>query len=166
MAYIAPTQALPMFFNEPWAKNFGYQFMNNLSTNMIGYGIAGLSRRFLVWPSFAIWPGTLSILGLSKAFHTETNEPVKGPFGTWRISRQRFFLYSFLAMFVWYFFPGFIWQSLSVFSWMTWISPNNANLDTVTGFYGGMGLNPWPTFDWNNLSGMSLACTLATSADH
>jgi OPT family small oligopeptide transporter len=35
---------------------------------------------------------------------------------------------------------------------MTWIAPNNATLDTVTGFYGGMGLNPWPTFDWNNLT--------------
>lgn len=164
MAYIAPTQALPMFFNEPWARNFGYQFLNGLATSTIGYGIAGISRRFLVWPSFAIWPGTLSVLGLSKAFHTEGNEAVRGPFGTWHLSRQRFFLYAFLAMFVWYFFPGFIWQGLSLFSWMTWIAPENADLDTVTGFIGGMGLNPWPTFDWNNLSVWLVPLTIPTFA--
>ena len=124
---------------------------------MVGYGIAGVSRRFLVWPSFAIWPGTLSVLGLSKAFHSEANEAVPGPFGTWRLSRQKFFLYSFLAMFVWYWFPGYIFTALSSFSWMTWIAPENPTLDSVTGFFGGVGLNPWPTFDWNNLSGTFLS---------
>lgn len=51
----------------------------------------------------------------------------------------------------WYWFPGYIFQALSTFSWMTWIAPDNANLTTVTGFWSGMGLNPWPTFDYNNL---------------
>ena len=48
---------------------------------------------------------------------------------------------------------------------MTWISPQNFTLGTlclyflytssdphlamVTGFYGGVGFNPWATFDWN-----------------
>ena len=32
-----------MFFNEPWARNFGYQFLNGLATSTIGYGIAGKS---------------------------------------------------------------------------------------------------------------------------
>lgn len=49
-----------------------------------------------------------------------------------------------------FFFPGFIFSAMSYFSWITWIAPNNATLDTVCGFIGGMGLNPWPTFDWNN----------------
>ena len=52
-------------------------------------------------------------------------------------------------MSVYYFFPGFIFQALSSFSWLSWISPNNVHLDAITGFYGGLGVNPWPSFDWN-----------------
>jgi hypothetical protein len=32
---------------------------------------------------------------------------------------------------------------------MTWIAPNNVNLSTITGMNNGVGLNPFPTFDWN-----------------
>ncbi len=32
---------------------------------------------------------------------------------------------------------------------MTWIAPNNFALGMITGSYGGMGFNPWSTFDWN-----------------
>jgi len=99
--YIIPVQALPMFFNQSWARKYGYQILNTLGTNFIGYGLAGLTRRFLVYPSVAVWPSSLSIIGLNKAFHTTVNEPVKGPFGkvfTW--SREKFFLISFAAMFL------------------------------------------------------------------
>ncbi|ORX33445.1 OPT oligopeptide transporter protein-domain-containing protein [Kockovaella imperatae] len=148
--YIVPVQYLPGYFDESFAHSRGYQYLNTLGTNMVGYGMAGLLRRFLVWPSFAVWPGTFNNMALIKAFHTEKNEPVRGPFGkmyTW--SREKFFLITFIAMFVYYWFPGFIWTSLSYFSWITWIAPNNLNLDAVTGFNGGMGFNPWPSWDWN-----------------
>jgi hypothetical protein len=48
-------QYLPLYFNSAWATNFGYQIMVALSTNFIGYGLAGLTRRFLVYPAYAIW---------------------------------------------------------------------------------------------------------------
>ncbi|GFZ47046.1 hypothetical protein JCM24511_04272 [Saitozyma sp. JCM 24511] len=163
--YIVPAQAMPAFFNEKFAYNRGYQYLNTLGTNFVGYGLAGLTRKFLVYPSVAIWPATLNMLGLIKAFHTETNEPVKGPFGRiYRASREKAFLVLFLAMFCYYFFPGFIFQALSVFSWITWIAPNNADLDTVCGFFGGLGLNPWPTFDWNNLTVWLNPLTIPTFA--
>ena len=47
-------------------------------------------------------------------------------------------------------------------SWITWISPNNIALDAITGMYGGMGLNPWPTFDWNVASTAFVPLTLPT----
>jgi hypothetical protein len=150
MVDIVPVQALPQFFGQDFARNVGYQILNTLGTSFVGYGMAGLTRRFLVYPSFAIWPGTLSNLALIKAFHTSKNEPVRGPFGRmYNMSRERLFLITFLAMAVYFFFPGFIWTSLSSFSWITWIAPDNIKLDAVTGFNGGMGFNPWPSFDWN-----------------
>ncbi|KAL3421527.1 OPT oligopeptide transporter [Phlyctema vagabunda] len=54
-------------------------------------------------------------------------------------------------MFVYFWFPNYLFEALTYFSWMSWIAPNHVNLNTITGFQNGLGLNPWPTFDWNVL---------------
>ncbi|KAK6222197.1 opt oligopeptide transporter [Colletotrichum tabaci] len=150
--YIIWTQWLPKFFNQSWASNFGYQLLISLSTNFIGYGLAGLCRRFLVYPSYCVWPASLVTIALNSAFHTDKNSAVDGPFRTvWRASRQKFFYLAFAAMFVWFWFPNYLFTALSSFSWITWIAPKSRNLATVTGFNSGLGINPWPTFDWNIL---------------
>lgn len=41
---------------------------------------------------------------------------------------------------------------------MTWISLQNFAPAIFTGFYGGMGYNPWATFDWN-ISGTGMLLT-------
>jgi hypothetical protein len=44
-------QRLPQYFNQnALASQFGYQILITLSTQMLGFSIAGLSRRFLVYP--------------------------------------------------------------------------------------------------------------------
>ncbi|KAF8922078.1 OPT-domain-containing protein [Mucidula mucida] len=145
--YIVWVQYADRFFNQKWAKNFGYQALIALSTNFIGYGLAGVTRRFLVYPQYAIWPANLATIALNKAFHSDTNTYVNG----WAISRMRFFLYCFGGMFVYFWFPNYIFQALSYFNWMTWIAPDNVTLAAVTGGISGLGLNPIPTFDWNIL---------------
>ena len=99
--YIVPVQALPVFFNQQYAYSFGYQILNTIGTNFVGYGLAGLTRRFLVYPAAAVWPSSLVTIALNRAFHTETNEPVPGPFGRmYKMSQQKFFLLAFTAMFL------------------------------------------------------------------
>ena len=124
-----PTQALPIFFNQAYAYNFGYQILNTLGTNFVGYGLAGLTRRFLVYPAAAVWPTAMVTIALNKAFHTEVNEPVKGPFGkTWRMSREKFFLITFFAMFFYFFFPAFIVSGSRRHQWRILISRSVAGL--------------------------------------
>jgi hypothetical protein len=65
---------------------------------------------------------------------------------------MRWFAYCFGAMFVYYWFPNYIIQAMSYFNWMTWIAPGNVNLAAVTGGLGGLGLNPLPTWDWNQFT--------------
>ncbi|KAJ7889565.1 OPT-domain-containing protein [Mycena olivaceomarginata] len=141
-------QYLPLYFNSAWATNFGYQIMVALSTNFIGYGLAGLTRRFLVYPAYAIWPTNLAMIALNRAFHAEKETVANG----WRVTKMRWFLYCFCGMFVYFWFPDFIFQSLSYFNWMTWISPTNVHLAAITGSISGLGLNPIPTFDWNQFT--------------
>lgn len=45
--YIVWTQVLPQYFNQQYARSFGYQILIALSTNFIGYGLAGLTRKFI-----------------------------------------------------------------------------------------------------------------------
>jgi OPT family small oligopeptide transporter len=150
--YVVWSQYLPQYFNQKYAGQFAYQLLIAFGTNFIGYGMAGLTRRFLVYPASCVWPASLVTIALNQAFHNETNTSVLGPFKRYfSMSRFKFFLLSFAAMFVYFWFPNFIWTSLSIFSWMSWIAPNHLNLNTITGMNNGLGLNPWPTFDWNIL---------------
>jgi len=140
-------QYLPLYFDQGWATSFGYQILVALSTNFIGYGLAGLTRRFLVYPASAVWYTNLSIIALNRAFHAEKETVANG----WRLSRMRWFVYCFSAMFVYFWFPDYIFQALSYFNWMTWIAPDNVSLAAITGSVSGLGLNPIPTWDWNFL---------------
>ncbi|RDW75850.1 putative opt oligopeptide transporter [Coleophoma crateriformis] len=146
------SQYLPQYFNQSYAGQFSYQILIALATNFIGYGLAGICRRFLVYPSYCVWPASLVTIALNSAFHTEHNIPVAGPFKKiFTMSRLKFFVVAFAAMFFYFWFPNYLFQALSLFSWMTWIAPNNVNLAAITGSSSGLGLNPLPTFDWNLL---------------
>jgi hypothetical protein len=63
--YIIWVQYLPQYFNQPYAAHFAYQILIALSTNFIGYGLAGLCRRFLVYPSYCVWPASLVTIALN-----------------------------------------------------------------------------------------------------
>ncbi|GAA83881.1 OPT oligopeptide transporter [Aspergillus luchuensis IFO 4308] len=124
----------------------GFQILVTLSTQLLGYGCAGVVRRFLVYPPSMIYPKCLSTIALNKALHSdEGRERVHG----WKISRYRFFMYCFIGMFFYYWFPGYIFQALSYFNWINWIAPDNVKLAIICGTITGLGLNPLPTFDWN-----------------
>ena len=127
----------------------GFQILLTLSTQLLGYGCAGLARRFLVFPPAMIYPKALATIALNRALHTsEKGIAVHG----WTMSRYRFFLYCFCGMFVWYWFPGYLFPALSQFNWMTWIAPKSMALAAITGSITGLGINPLPTFDWNVVS--------------
>jgi hypothetical protein len=76
-----------------------------ITTQMIGFGMAGIVRRFLVWPAAMIWPSNLVNTTL---FYTLHDHKPANPHETngWSIGRYRWFLYVFTASFVWYWFPG------------------------------------------------------------
>ena len=138
-----------MYDDQTLGNNVGWQLTTTLATQFIGYGTAGLARRFLVYPAAMIWPKCLSQIAVVSALHHDNGR--EDTAGGWKISRFRFFLWCTGGMFVYYWFPGYIFSALSFFNWITWIAPNNLNLAVVTGSICGMGLNPLPTFDWNML---------------
>ncbi|TFK38368.1 oligopeptide transporter [Crucibulum laeve] len=135
-----------VYYNQNY--NFGYQWMVVMSTQLIGFSIGGIARRFLVQPPSMIWPANLVTCALFNTLHAQTYAGVGNRGG---LSRERFFFYAFLGSAVWYFFPGYLFQALSYFSWVCWIAPENVPVNQMFGYVHGMGMS-LITFDWAQIA--------------
>ncbi|KAJ5054400.1 uncharacterized protein L3040_000674 [Drepanopeziza brunnea f. sp. 'multigermtubi'] len=136
-----------------YKQDFGllFQLMLTISTQSVGYGIAGVMRKYLVYPAAMIWPGNLVSVTLMNAMYEKAapNDPsVLGG----NMPRYRWFAYVCLGAFVYYFIPGFLMQFLSVFAVATWIAPNNVVVNQLFGGTTGLSLLPI-SFDWTQISG-------------
>ncbi|CAO3568084.1 unnamed protein product [Mortierella alpina] len=130
-----------VFYNE----DFGFlaNFLLILTTQMLGYGMAGVLRRYLVYPAAMIWPANLVQVALFNTLHKDEE---LAP-GQW--SRFRFFLVACFAMFLYAWIPGFLFPVLSSIAWICWIKPDNLVLSQITGA-GGLGFGAI-SLDWNNI---------------
>ncbi|KAF3985775.1 hypothetical protein FT663_04177 [Candidozyma haemuli var. vulneris] len=138
-------QRLPHYYNNQWV-DWGYQILLVLSTQFMGFGFAGLIRKFAVYPVRAMWPTLLPTVALNKALmQREKKANING----WTLSRYNFFFIFFVGSFLYFWVPTYLFEALSYFNWLTWIAPENFTLNLVTGHLYGLGLNPIPTFDWN-----------------
>jgi OPT family oligopeptide transporter len=125
---------------------FGYEIMIVLSSQIMGYSVAGLTRQFLVWPSSMIWPGALVNSALFNTLHKTYSVREKN-----HMTRERFFFLAALGSFVWYWVPGFLWTGLSLFNWVCWIAPANIVVNNLFGVDSGLGMGLL-TFDWAMIS--------------
>lgn len=131
--------------------SFGWAVLVALTTQCIGFGIAGMVRTLLVDPASAMWPSQLVNCALMYTLHDrKPTDPAKT--NGWSISRYRLFLYIFIGSFIWYWFPGYIAPFLSIFAWVTWIKPDNVIINQLFGGSTGLSLIPI-TFDWTYISG-------------
>lgn len=119
-----------------------------MSTQLIGFSIGGIARRFLVTPPSMIWPNTLVSCALFNTLHSQTYAGIGRHEG---ISRERYFVYAFVTSIVWYFVPGYLFSALSVFSWVCWIAPDNVKVNQMFGYRSGLGFSIL-SFDWNQIA--------------
>lgn len=124
----------------------GYMLMLTISSQFMGFGIAGLMRTFLVYPVQCVWYSVLPTITLNRSLvEHEQRISTNG----WRLTRFEIFGIMLLISFIWYWVTNFLFQGLSYFDWIAWIKPNNINIQALTGCITGLALNPVPTFDWN-----------------
>ncbi|KAF5331928.1 hypothetical protein D9611_008937 [Ephemerocybe angulata] len=135
-----------VFYNQNY--NFSYQWLLVMSTQLIGFSIGGIARRFLVQPPSMIWPANLVTCTLFNTLHAQEYAGAGTRGG---ISRERFFMYALIVSTVWYFVPGYLFQALSYFSWVCWIAPENVPVAAMFGYVHGMGMS-LITFDWAQIA--------------
>lgn len=111
-------------------SNFGFAIMLTLTSNLMGVGLAGIYRVFLVYPQNLIYWMNLPQMRLCKSIvEPEKKEKING----WSLSGMWVFWITAIVFFCWYWITNFVIQFFSIFDWMSWISPNNNNLLTVCG---------------------------------
>lgn len=145
-----------------------------LATQLTGFGLAGMCRRFLVWPASMVWPQNLVACTLLNTLHAEEDadeyvpedEYNSGGGGRRRkrsvmggMTRYKYFMILTGAAFVFFFLPGFLFTALSLFSFVCWAAPNNVAVNQMFGVRSGMGMSIL-TFDWTQISwiGSPLMC--------
>ena len=103
---------------------FWFQLVLVLATQLTGFGLAGLCKRFLVWPASMVWPQNLVACTLLNTLHAEDDEDEAaqssaagaveghrgmGRWGRWTkrpMSRYRHFIIVFIGSFLFFFLPG------------------------------------------------------------
>jgi hypothetical protein len=100
-----------------------------LATQMVGYGIAGQLRNFLVYPANMIWPTSLPTVSLLRTLNSGQEE------SRWR---TRFFFAVFAAVFVYEFIPQYMMPILGGFSIMCLARPDSVWIQRL---FGGLAVN-------------------------
>ncbi|XDG01499.1 hypothetical protein ABKA04_001114 [Annulohypoxylon sp. FPYF3050] len=136
-----------------YKQDFGilFQLVLVVSTQSLGYGIAGMMRKFLVYPASMIWPGNLVAVALMNAMYEKHQAPDPSIIGG-RMPRYRWFGIVTLVSALYYFIPGYFVQCLSVFAFATWMAPQNVVVNQLFGGNTGISLLPI-TFDWTQIAG-------------
>lgn len=120
---------------------WGFQILLILSTQAMGFGLAGVMRRFLVWPAAMVWPATLIFSTVMSTLHDHSPTDPSATHG-WKIGRYKFFLLVAASTFCYEWIPQVVAQFLQVFTFACWIAPNNVLVNQLLGGQTGVGLIP------------------------
>lgn len=119
-----------------------------VTTQVLGYGWAGLLRKYVVQPAHMWWPGTLVQVSLFRALH-EKDESAKA--SRRQISRSKFFLVVLACSFAWYAVPGYLFPTLTSVSWVCWVFSRSVTAQQLGSGMSGLGLGAF-TLDWSTVS--------------
>ncbi|KAK4273865.1 hypothetical protein QN277_017177 [Acacia crassicarpa] len=118
-------------------------FLVMLTTQVLGFGWAGLFRKFLVEPGEMWWPSNLVQVSLFRALHEKTGRTKGG------LSRTQFFLIAMIGAFAYYILPGYLFIMLTSFSWVCWLGPKSILVQQLGSGLEGLGIGSfgvdWPT---------------------
>ncbi|KAL0361315.1 UNVERIFIED_CONTAM: Oligopeptide transporter 4 [Sesamum radiatum] len=110
-----------------------------ITTQVLGYGWAGILRKYVVEPAEMWWPSSLVQVSLFRALHEKDSG---------KHSRARFFLIALACSFSWYIVPGYLFSTLSNLSLLCLIFPKSVIAHQIGSGMQGLGIASL-TFDWS-----------------
>ncbi|KAL9334580.1 hypothetical protein Peur_071761 [Populus x canadensis] len=116
-----------------------------ITTQMLGFGWAGIFRKYLVEPGEMWWPSNLVQVSLFRALHEREKRP-KGC-----TTRTQYFLLVMISAFAYYILPGYLFTMLSSFSWICWLGSKSVLVQQLGSGLSGFGIGA-VGFDWATIS--------------
>ncbi|KAJ7669860.1 peptide transporter MTD1 [Mycena polygramma] len=128
--------------------NAGVGIFTLIGSQLMGYGLGGIMRAFLVYPTYMVFPSLLPTVQLFDALH-------RGKRIFLQKKRVKFFWACFIAIFCWEWFPEFIAPTLTGISIFCLANRNSAWFSRIFGgAAGNEGLGVFALcFDWNYVGG-------------
>ncbi|XP_062120039.1 oligopeptide transporter 9-like [Humulus lupulus] len=120
-------------------------FLVMLTTQVLGFGWAGIFRRYLVEPGEMWWPSNLVQVSLFRALH-EKDKRVKG-----ETTRTQYFILALVCSFAYYIIPGYFFLMLTSFSWVCWLAPKSILVQQLGSGLRGLGIGSFG-IDWSTIS--------------
>ncbi|KAF9137762.1 hypothetical protein BGX30_009927 [Mortierella sp. GBA39] len=132
-----------------------------VTTQCLGYGMAGVLRRYLVYPAEMVWWGNLVQVVFYNAMHNTDEFKSKKMFRGW--SYMKYFWIVCGAMFIYEFIPQYIAPLLVFFDWVCWFKPFDYDFWALFSSNGGGGAGILSlSFDWTAIGGATMWMPLAT----
>ncbi|KAL9659896.1 hypothetical protein QQ045_024706 [Rhodiola kirilowii] len=117
----------------------------SLTTQLLGYGWAGLFRKYLVDNAYMWWPYNLISVSLFRALHEKEKRPKGG------LTRIQFFFIVATASFVYYIVPGYFFPLISYISVACFIWKKSVTAQQIGSGYYGLGVGSFG-LDWSTIS--------------
>ncbi|KAL1566959.1 oligopeptide transporter [Salvia divinorum] len=111
------------------------------TTQMLGYGWAGIFRRILVDSPYMWWPGNMTSISLFRTMHEEDVRKKGG------LSRQQFFVMVFVTSFAYYVVPSYFFPLISSISVLCYIWKDSILVQQLGSGLQGMGIGSF-ALDW------------------
>ncbi|XP_051135492.1 oligopeptide transporter 1-like [Andrographis paniculata] len=117
-------------------------FLLAQTTQMLGYGWAGVFRRLLVDSPFMWWPDSMVQVSLFRALHEKDERPKGG------LSRVQFFLVVLISSFAYYIIPGYLFPSIAAISTLCLIWKDSVLIHQIGSGLHGLGIGSF-SLDWS-----------------
>ncbi|XP_075511800.1 oligopeptide transporter 4-like [Primulina tabacum] len=110
-----------------------------ITTQVLGYGWAGILRKYVVEPADMWWPASLVQVSLFRALHVKESK---------KNSRSRFFMIALACSFCWYILPGYLFPTIGYVSILCLAFPKSVTAQQIGSGLKGLGVGSF-TFDWS-----------------
>ncbi|KAF9296087.1 hypothetical protein BGZ74_010475 [Mortierella antarctica] len=124
-----------------------------ITTQCLGYGMAGLLRKYIVYPAEMVWWQNLVQVSFYGTLHnTDEYKRIRLVRG-W--TRMKFFWVVCGITFLYQFIPQWMFPLLMYVDWLCWIQPFNRNFWALFSSAQGGGIMSL-SFDWTSIQGQSM----------
>ncbi|CAK9145095.1 unnamed protein product [Ilex paraguariensis] len=121
-------------------------YLLSQTTQMLGYGWAGMFRKILVDSPYMWWPSSMVSISLFRALHEKEKRPKGG------LTRLQFFYMVFISSFAYYLLPAYLFPSITTISFVCLIWKNSITAQQLGSGLHGLGIGSIG-LDWSTIAG-------------